>query len=49
MKPFLHYLNLGYALCKCRYCKQPKSQRKLSNTPMRRKVKNDIKKELRDE
>lgn len=51
MKPFSHYLNLGYGLCKCSHCKRKKPVRKIMtpNTAMRVKVKADIRKELSDE
>ena len=48
MKPFPHDLNLGYGLCKCKHCHQPKAQRTNHNTAMRMKTKADIDKEVRE-
>lgn len=48
MKPFAHDLNLGYALCKCKYCKKQKAKRVNHNTAMRLKAKADAAKEAQE-
>lgn len=48
MKPFPHDLNLGYDLCKCRFCKRRKAKRINHNTAMRMKAKKDTSKEAQD-
>jgi hypothetical protein len=48
MKPFPHDLNLGYGLCKCKYCKKAKAKRVNHNTAMRMKAKMEAAKEAEE-